>query len=138
MIVYYILRDHFSGSFVLEVATTNSLIPLADFLYYGWSNGTKGKYLWGMPDFLYVPQLISSPELFEGLRRLGVKALNPPSGFASGVRIVRDIEDQKNVPYRLPDYYSLGSEEEAIIYADGAKKTWQKTPGALAWLAGHL
>ncbi|HOV79678.1 MAG TPA: hypothetical protein PK728_06175 [Bacillota bacterium] len=100
-LVYCILRDHFSGSFVLEVATTNSLIPLADFLYYGWSNGTEGRYLWGLPDFLYVPQLISSPELFAGLKRLGVEALNPPSGFASGMRIVRDIEDQIN-------FYVLG------------------------------
>jgi tetratricopeptide (TPR) repeat protein len=92
-LVYYIMRDHFSGSFVFRVATTKTLVPLADFLYYSWSKREDEQYLRGMPDAVYVPQLISSPELFAGLVKLGIKPLNPPSGFASGIRIVRDIED---------------------------------------------
>lgn len=92
-LVYYILRDHFSGNFVFEITTTNSLISIADFLYYAWHKDTEDHF-WGMPDSILVPKLISSPDFFEGLNRLGVEALNPPSGFASGIRIIRDIEDQ--------------------------------------------
>lgn len=50
-----------------------------------------------MPDSILVPKIVSSPEFLEGLSRLGVKALNPPSGFASGVRIIRDIERTKSI-----------------------------------------
>jgi tetratricopeptide (TPR) repeat protein len=94
-LVYYILRDHFSGSFVLQITGTKSLISLPAFLYYAWSKGTEEeeKYLWGIPGAVFVPKLISSAGLLAGLDKLGVQPLNPPSGFASGVRIIRDIEE---------------------------------------------
>ncbi|MEW6173847.1 MAG: hypothetical protein AB1510_12435 [Bacillota bacterium] len=134
-LVYYILRDHFSGSFVFEVATTNSLVPLADFLYYGWSKGEEEKYIWGMPDAVYIPQRISSPGLFEGLIKLGVEPLNPPSGFASGIRIVRDLEEHIN--YILRDIVDHRPENIKMLkktiyeyllhpnYEDGKFKKWK-------------
>ncbi|MEM5818338.1 MAG: hypothetical protein AAGU16_10815, partial [Desulfitobacterium hafniense] len=33
-LVYYVLRDHFSGTFTFQIATTKRLIPLTDFLHY--------------------------------------------------------------------------------------------------------
>ncbi len=92
-LVFYILRDHFSGNFVFNLTTTDSLIPLVDFLYYGWSSRTEEKYLWGLPQSIYIPKLISSEELFDGLYELGVEPLNPPSGFASGVHMVKELEN---------------------------------------------
>lgn len=93
-LVYYILRDHFSGSFTFQIATTKKLIPLADFLYYAWSEDVgEEKFLWGMPDFIFIPQMITSDDLLFGLNRLYVNPLHPPSGFASGIRIIRDIEE---------------------------------------------
>jgi tetratricopeptide (TPR) repeat protein len=41
----------------------------------------------------------------------------------------------KPLPWSQPDSYSLGSEEEAIIYATDAYDIWKNTTGALAWLA---
>jgi hypothetical protein len=38
----------------------------------------------------------------------------------------------------MPAYYSPGDENEAIEYIMTALDIWQKTPGALDWLAGVL
>lgn len=40
------------------------------------------------------------------------------------------------MPKEMPGSYSLGSREEAIIYANEALCAWKETPGALVWLAG--
>jgi hypothetical protein len=34
----------------------------------------------------------------------------------------------------MPDYYSLGSREEAVMYVAEALGIWESTPGAFAWL----
>lgn len=44
----------------------------------------------------------------------------------------------KHLPYREPDYYSWGDEDEAIIYAKRSLPVWQNTPSALAWLAEFI
>jgi tetratricopeptide (TPR) repeat protein len=41
---------------------------------------------------------------------------------------------ERPVPYRLPEYYGLGDEDEAAIYAANSRKAWDQTPGALEWL----
>ncbi|MDD2422279.1 MAG: hypothetical protein PHU78_09120, partial [Heliobacteriaceae bacterium] len=93
-LVYYVLKDHFSGSFVFQVASTRALVPLAEFLLYAWGEDPEAKkFLWGMPESLSIPKNISSPGLYSGVEKLGIRALNPPSGFASGIRILKDIED---------------------------------------------
>jgi len=45
---------------------------------------------------------------------------------------------EKRLPMRMPEYISFGDENEAVVYADKATKAWQKTAGALEWLAGSL
>ena len=44
---------------------------------------------------------------------------------------------KRRIPRRNPDYYSLGDDREAIIFAGEFLLTWKKTPGALEWLAKH-
>ena len=44
----------------------------------------------------------------------------------------------KKVQFQLPDYYGLGSEEEADYYANCAKTIWQGIPGAIAWLKKNV
>ena len=93
-LVYYILRDHFSGTFTFRIASTKRLIPLADFLHYAWNEDAgEEKFLWGMPDSIFIPKMITTEVLFIGLKTLDINPLNPPSGFAAGIRIIRDIED---------------------------------------------
>ncbi len=91
-IVYYIVRDALSGTFFFEVATSRTMIPLAEFLYRAWEKG-PGKHIWGLPASLSVPKGLATEELFAGLGALGVQTVLPPSGFAAGVRVIRDIED---------------------------------------------
>ena len=45
---------------------------------------------------------------------------------------------EKRLPDTPPEAYSLGGEEEAIIYAIYGKKAWLKTPGAVAWLHKNI
>lgn len=42
------------------------------------------------------------------------------------------------MPSQIPGSYSMGSEEEAIIYADEAFQVWIQTPGAIDWLTQNL
>jgi tetratricopeptide (TPR) repeat protein len=107
-LVYYILRDHFSGTFAFRIATTKRLISLADFLYYAWNEDPgEEKFIWGIPDFIFIPQMIATENLLSGLNTLNVKSLNPPSGFASGIRVIRDIENDLCFFMRETVDYSL-------------------------------
>lgn len=93
-LVYYILRDHYSGTFALRIASTRRLIPLADFLYYAWSEDVgEDKFIRGIPDAIMIPRIIYLEGLAAGLNHLNVSVLHPSSGFASGIRVIRDIED---------------------------------------------
>lgn len=42
--------------------------------------------------------------------------------------------DRKKIPARLPDYITLGGEDEAIEYVREGLAAWADTSGALAWL----
>jgi len=42
---------------------------------------------------------------------------------------------RKRIPRRLPDLIGFGDEDEAVAYAAFAIENWQRTPGALEWLA---
>ncbi len=92
-LVHYVLRDLFSGNFVFAVATTRKMFPLLDFLHYGWKEEKKENHFWGLPRRISVPKRLSSPELLAGLQRLEVEPFHPTSGFTSGVRIIRSLED---------------------------------------------
>ena len=41
---------------------------------------------------------------------------------------------EKHIPFKSPDHYSPGNEEEAVIYAKEALAAWRNAAGALAWL----
>ncbi len=44
------------------------------------------------------------------------------------------LSGQKKLPRTLPDHYSWGDQDEAILYAVRFKKGWDETPGAVEWL----
>jgi tetratricopeptide (TPR) repeat protein len=41
---------------------------------------------------------------------------------------------EEMLPAEPPPYYGLGSEEEAVVYAQYALRAWKATPGATAWV----
>lgn len=48
------------------------------------------------------------------------------------------LTGRKRIPARLPDYISLGDENEAASYAASYLPVWRRTPGAVDWLQDHL
>lgn len=44
------------------------------------------------------------------------------------------LTGRKRMPRNTPDGYSIGSEDEAVLYTDLYGECWKKTPGAMAWL----
>lgn len=41
---------------------------------------------------------------------------------------------QLKMPKSIPDSYSMGSKQEAVIYVSESLRAWKETPGALTWL----
>jgi hypothetical protein len=41
------------------------------------------------------------------------------------------------MPEILPDMYSFGSEDEAVVYVERNGSIWRKIKGSLSWLASH-
>ena len=42
------------------------------------------------------------------------------------------------MPAELPDGYTIGSFEEAVVYFLDADEAWDETPGALDWLESRI
>jgi hypothetical protein len=56
-LVYYILRDHFTGFYYVEVTSTNNMIPLPDFLLRGFSPKPDIDFC-GIPVALMIPKQV--------------------------------------------------------------------------------
>jgi tetratricopeptide (TPR) repeat protein len=48
------------------------------------------------------------------------------------------VTGEKALPKSLPPFYSWGDDSEAVHYADGFKKGWDETPGAIDWLRDFM
>lgn len=98
-IVYYILRDRFSGFYYVEVASTKHLVPLQDFLLRAFLP-KPDIYFGGMPRVLMVPKDVEAvfPQVDELLSGLKIAKVNPPSGFDSGISAVKDWERMMKIP----------------------------------------
>jgi hypothetical protein len=48
------------------------------------------------------------------------------------------LTGRKRIPSRLPPYYGIGDEAEAVHYAHRYLSHWRRTPGAVEWLKGKL
>lgn len=117
-LVYYLLRDDWSGNLTCRLATTRSLLPVVEFLHWGWRHEDADQHFWGLPRRLLVPKTVSSAELLQGLDRAGVQPFHPSSGFTSGVRILRDLEAaigwQVLSTFSVPDLEALEGARDAI------------------------
>lgn len=92
LLVYYLMKDVFSGSFHLTVTTTRAMIPVEYFFYLAWEED-KYKNLWGMPETLIVPKSYDLPDtLLEGLYELGINVDYPLDGFNSGIKTISDVD----------------------------------------------
>ena len=64
------------------------------------------------------------------------KALS--AAIAQNKHVPHYLTGKKKLPKTLPDYYSWGDTNEAVVYATHGKKGWDATPGAIEWLSGIL
>ena len=48
------------------------------------------------------------------------------------------LTGRKKFPRTLPDHYGFGDDNEAVIYVEDNMTAWEKTPGALEWLAENI
>lgn len=93
-LVHYLVRDHFSGVVYSEIALSGCLTQLDEFLYRAWSE--KENFLFcGIPDYMTLPQTVERafPGVRERVSSLGVLFPDVTSGFQSGVRDIRTIEE---------------------------------------------
>ena len=51
----------------------------------------------------------------------------------SNNNVISFLTGEKEIPDRMPDYYGLGDENEAIIYLNEGGKLWIETKNALKW-----
>lgn len=57
---------------------------------------------------------------------------------AANKEAIKYLAGKKKMPKNLPDAYSLGSKEEAVVIAWSQLDSWQAVPGACDWLAGKI
>jgi tetratricopeptide (TPR) repeat protein len=125
-LVYYLLRDALAGTFFLEITTSRTMFPLAEFLYRAWEQ-TPGKYIWGLPESLSLPKRLAVQGLLGGLHALDVKAVLPSSGFAAGVRAISVVEENllyfmgRTVDHR-PHVLNLSWKEDLYRYVLGLRR----------------
>jgi hypothetical protein len=93
--VYYLLRDHFSGVFYVEMASGNDLTPVNDFLLRAWLEKPESAFC-GIPTALMIPKAVENyfPSVDRMLNELKIEKIYPPSGFASGIRDIPVWEEQ--------------------------------------------
>jgi hypothetical protein len=72
----------------------------------------------------------------EGNSKKANKALS--EAFGKNPHVTEYLFENNKIPKKLPDHYSWGSKEEAILYAAEGLKSWQVTDGALEWLKNNI
>ncbi len=68
----------------------------------------------------------------EGVSKKAEKLLN--QALKNNCYVPEYLTEQKPLPTLLPDCYSWGSPEEAILFVANSLNVWKKIPGALDWL----
>lgn len=92
--VLFSIRDHCSGLFYAEVAFGPTLPSMTAFLSRAWS--PKADYaFYGVPKLLTIPRTVevAFPGLSASVRKLGIELVGVTSGFQSGIRDLRTIDD---------------------------------------------
>lgn len=60
-----------------------------------------------------------------------------PAALKHNPHVLKFLSDRKKMPRYLPDMYSWGDENEAIIYMANFAEAWLANPEALVWLKGR-
>ncbi len=93
-VLFYLVRDHFSGLFFTEAYTAGENPNPVTFLAKAWKLKPKLRFS-GIPDLLIIPHTTEKlyPNTIASISAMGIKTMLPTSGFQGGVRDLRTAED---------------------------------------------
>lgn len=92
-LVHFVIRDHFSGLFYSEASFGRELTLIEQFLRRAWA--LKDDYVFGgLPRLLMIPRTVQAvfPRLAAQVTKLDINLVEVTSGFQTGVRDIRTIE----------------------------------------------
>lgn len=93
-IVHYLIRDHFSGLFYVEITDTKNIFSVFEFLYRAWSRKDHHP-LCGIPYALTVPKNVKAlwSNITPFLEEITIQSVDVTSGFQGGIRDIRTWEE---------------------------------------------
>ena len=94
-LVNFLIRDHFSNCFYAEIFPIDEMPSIKDFLFNAWREKRDFEFC-GIPDVLILGRHIIEkfPSIQNIENNIGVKLQLATSGFTTGVRSLRDWENQ--------------------------------------------
>lgn len=94
--IHFIIRDAASGFFYAECCSHQNLIPIKDFLLRSWFEKVTSTFC-GFPKALVFTKTVVDFFCYDSfsslLTELKIESFVPPSGFASGIRVFKDWEE---------------------------------------------
>ena len=95
--------------------------------------GLLGKYDEVSCEWLYTKALFTFMKNGDAIDSLGLLR----SAIKANMFVPIYLLGKKEMPEILPDMYSFGSEDEAMVYVERNGSIWRKIKGSLNWLASH-
>lgn len=97
-LVNYLIRDHFSGCFYVEIFPIDEIPNIKDFLFNAWREKEEFEFC-GIPRTLILGRHIMDkfPELHNFSNNIELNIELAQNGFATGIRSLRDWEN--NIKY---------------------------------------
>lgn len=88
----------------------------------------------GMAVWMYSRALLDFRK--HGASAASDKSLN--AAISENKHVPSYLLGRKKMPRNIPDYYGMGDDNEAVLYARGNQAAWNATPGALEWLVAKV
>lgn len=92
-----------------------------------------GKYDEVSCEWLYTKALFAFMKHGDAIDSLGLLR----NAIKANMFVPIYLLNRKEMPENLPDMYSFGSEDEAVVYVERNGSIWRKIKGSLNWLASH-
>ena len=92
-----------------------------------------GKYDEVSCEWLYTKALFTFKKNGDAIDSLGLLR----SAIKANMFVPIYLLGKKEMPEILPDMYSFGSEDEAMVYVERNGSIWRKIKGSMTWLASH-
>ncbi len=136
-LVNFLIRDHFSNCFYAEIYPIDETPDMKEFLFNAWREKEKYEFC-GIPHLLIIGKHIFEkfPEIENLEKNIGVKVQLASSGFTTGVRSLRDWENNiRFAPYYNNSKYikDFQNNTELICRRLNIRDSGKTEPNLLKW-----